>query len=135
MLNTEDTKEHKKHGELMKEVNRDLVGTWVTQEEDSDAVFNVSVVEGEYTVSGYDRSDGEAFEITDVSWNGVALSFVAIMPSTGFKSKNSFIMHPDGLPSWNSPFTRFGRKSSESKASVTGGSNCFYPSLMLPAHW
>jgi hypothetical protein len=51
----------------MKTINNDFVGIWVIEEEDSNAVFNVSVVEGEYLVSGFDKSDGEAFDISEVS--------------------------------------------------------------------
>ena len=80
----------------MKPFNGELEGTWVTEEEDSDAEFSFVVKDGHLEVSGVCRSDGEAFEIEDIVWDGASLSFTAIMPSTGFKSKNSFRMRDDG---------------------------------------
>jgi hypothetical protein len=73
-----------------------LIGTWVTNDEDSDAAFTFAVADGEFRVSGFCQSDGEEFEITDVNWNGTALTFTAIMPSTGFVTKNVFRIRPDG---------------------------------------
>lgn len=73
-----------------------LIGTWVTSDEDSDAAFTFSVADGEFCVSGFCQSDGEEFEISGVNWDGVALTFNAIMPSTGFATKNVFSIRPDG---------------------------------------
>jgi hypothetical protein len=73
-----------------------LIGTWVTNEEDSDAAFTISVTDGEFRVSGVCQSDGETFEIEGVNWDGSALTFTAIMPSTGFVTKNVFRVRPDG---------------------------------------
>jgi hypothetical protein len=73
-----------------------LVGTWVTNDEDSDAAFTFAVADGELRVSGFCQSDGEEFEIKGVNWNGTALTFTATMPSTGFVIKNVFSIRPDG---------------------------------------
>jgi hypothetical protein len=73
-----------------------LIGTWVTSDEDSDAAFTFSVADGEFRGSGFCRSDGEEFEISGVNWDGTALTFTAIMPSTGFATKNIFRIRPDG---------------------------------------
>lgn len=63
-----------------------LCGVWRYFEEDSEdyyrAEYTVSASNGEFQVSGIDRSDGEAFEISDVSWNGTSLSFHSYVPST-----------------------------------------------------
>jgi hypothetical protein len=63
-----------------------LCGVWRYLEDDSDdyfrAEYTVSVSNGAFQVSGIDRSDGEAFEISDISWNGVTLSFHSYVPST-----------------------------------------------------
>jgi hypothetical protein len=73
-----------------------LVGTWITDEEDSNAAFTISAKSGEFCVSGFCRSDGEKFEITQVEWDGETLRFVARMPSTDTSMKNAFRLRPDG---------------------------------------
>lgn len=63
-----------------------LCGVWRCFEEDSDdyyrAEYTIGVSNGEFQVSAIDRSDGEEFEISDVRWNGVSLSFHSYVPST-----------------------------------------------------
>lgn len=76
--------------------DRALIGTWITNEEDSNAAFTFSSENDEFHVSGFCRSDGERFEITHVKWDGEALSFFARMPSTGTITKNVFRLRPDG---------------------------------------
>jgi hypothetical protein len=73
-----------------------LIGTWITDGEDSDAAFTFSLKNGKFRVSGFCRSDGEAFEISRVEWDGWALSFMARMPSTDTITKNVFRIRPDG---------------------------------------
>jgi hypothetical protein len=53
-------------------------------------------IDGRFVVSGFCQSDGEAFLIRHVTWNGEALSFEAEMPSTGHVAQNRFRMRPDG---------------------------------------
>jgi hypothetical protein len=77
-------------------VNKALLGTWITAEEDSDAAFTFSTKNKRFHVTGFCRSDGEAFEITQVKWDGKALSFVARMPSTNNVTKNVFRIRSDG---------------------------------------
>ena len=73
-----------------------LIGTWITSDEDSNAAFVFSVSNNQFQVSGFCRSDGEEFQITEVTWDGEALSFVARMPSTEAMTKNVFRIRPDG---------------------------------------
>jgi hypothetical protein len=73
-----------------------LVGTWITDEEDSNAAFVVAVKNGRFRVSGFCRADGEEFGITRVKWDGKALSFTARMPSTDYVMKNVFRVRRDG---------------------------------------
>ena len=73
-----------------------LAGTWITDDEDSDAAFVISISKGKFQVNGFCRSDGERFEITQVKWDGRALSFVARMPSTDAITGNTFRLRPDG---------------------------------------
>jgi hypothetical protein len=78
-------------------VDHPLIGAWITSEEDSDVAFVFSVENSHVQVSGFCRSDGEEFEITEVTWDGEALSFVARMPSTDTRTKNIFRARPDGM--------------------------------------
>jgi len=73
-----------------------FVGVWVTEDEDSDVSFTVSVVDGQFSVHGVCISDGEPFEITKVEWADERLSFNAEMPSTGMSSVNVFQLRLDG---------------------------------------
>jgi hypothetical protein len=73
-----------------------LIGTWITEEEDSNVAFRVSLRNGKLRVSGFCRSDGEEFEIKKLKWDGKALSFTARMPSTDTVIKNVFRIRPDG---------------------------------------
>jgi hypothetical protein len=73
-----------------------LIGTWVADEETSDAAFVFSGRENRLHVSGFCISDREEFEITEVKWDGKALSFTARMPSTDTVTKNIFRIRPDG---------------------------------------
>jgi hypothetical protein len=73
-----------------------LIGTWVTDQEDSDAAFTFSAKGGTFHVSGFCISDREEFEITKVKWDGKILSFAARMPSTETITKNVFRVRQDG---------------------------------------
>ncbi len=73
-----------------------LIGTWITDEEDSDTAFRFSLENNKLRVSGFCRSSGEEFEITHVKWDGMALSFIARFPATDTVTKNLFRMRPDG---------------------------------------
>ena len=73
-----------------------LIGTWITDEDDSNAAFAFSSKNNKLRVYGFCRSDGEEFKITRVKWDGKVLSFVARMPSTEAVTKNVFRIRPDG---------------------------------------
>jgi hypothetical protein len=73
-----------------------LIGTWVTDWEDSNTAFRFSRENNKLRVSGFCRSDGEEFEITHMKWDGIALSFMARMPSTHTVTKTVFRIRPDG---------------------------------------
>jgi hypothetical protein len=73
-----------------------LAGTWITEDEDSDVAYTFSAKNNRFRVSGFCRSDGEAFEIKRVKWDGKALSFIARLPSTDFVTKHVFRVRPDG---------------------------------------
>lgn len=67
-----------------------LVGTWITEDEDSNVAFVISVAENTFHVSGFSRSSAVPFEISDVVWDGEALSFTARFPPTNTITRNLF---------------------------------------------
>ena len=73
-----------------------LIGTWITEEEDSNVAFTICVRDGVFAVTGFCRIDGEAFEISELEWDGDALTFRARMPSTDTVTKNLFRIRDDG---------------------------------------
>ena len=73
-----------------------LVGTWITEDEDSNVAFTISVRDGTFAVAGFCRMDGEAFEISELEWDGDFLCFLARMPSTDTVTKNRFRIRVDG---------------------------------------
>jgi hypothetical protein len=73
-----------------------LIGTWVTEKEDSEAAFTFSARDNTLHVSGFCISDREEFEITKVKWDGKALSFTARMPSTETVTRHVFRIRRDG---------------------------------------
>jgi hypothetical protein len=76
--------------------NRALVGTWITDEEDSDTAFTISLKNNKFHGSGFCKSDGEKFTITKVKWDRKAPSFTARMPSTNWVTENVFRIRRDG---------------------------------------
>ena len=73
-----------------------LVGTWITDEEDSNSAFVIKVAGGKFAVSGFCRSTKERFKITRIRWDGVSLSFDAVFPSTAWKSGHVLQLRADG---------------------------------------
>lgn len=73
-----------------------LVGTWITEDEDSDVALVVKAVRGRFAVSGFCRSDGERLRVTKVCWDGEALSFDTLVPSTKCRAKHVFRLQADG---------------------------------------
>jgi hypothetical protein len=82
----------------MPEISKEhpLVGTWITEDEDSDSAYVVKFTRGRFVVSGFCRSDGERFRITQTRWDGFSLSFNALMPSTKWKSRHVFRLMKNG---------------------------------------
>jgi hypothetical protein len=61
-----------------------LIGTWVLPD-DTPAEYTVHSLGETPAVSGVDSSDGEVFVISDVHWDGTALRFTSLMPSTSYE--------------------------------------------------
>jgi hypothetical protein len=84
----------------MKPFPKEFVGKWQHVSpwngDDYLAEYTVSLRGGRPAVSGFDLSDGEAFKISGVSWDGKFLRFQSKMPSTGRIGVNEFKLKKDG---------------------------------------
>ena len=58
-----------------------FVGEWEIQE--YDVAYEIHRSDNVITFTGRDATDGEEFEVTDVTWDGSQLSATLRMPSTG----------------------------------------------------
>jgi hypothetical protein len=92
-----------------------LIGTWITETEDSDAAFTISVKDGALAVSGFCLSDGERFIISALSWDGERLRFTARMPSTSAVTWNCFSIRPDGKANLELTLHEVWKKKTNSK--------------------
>ena len=77
-------------------INHPLVGTWTCEGDDSSAEFTIVSKGASLSVSGRDRNDGEAFQISDVAWDGESLAFSSLMASTGNRVRHVMRALPDG---------------------------------------
>jgi len=77
-------------------VDHALVGTWISEDEDTDTAFVVSAAGDAFHVSGFSRSSAIPFEIFDLTWDGEALSFRARFPPSNTITKNVLRARPDG---------------------------------------
>jgi len=50
--------------------------------------YTITVVDGQFRVTGVDPMDGEEFMIYDVAYDGESIRFVSLMPSTGRTGRN-----------------------------------------------
>lgn len=66
-----------------------LIGTWV-HPDDPSVEYTVSALGDVCVVSGVDTSDGEAFAISQTSWDGRELRFTSLMPSTQYELRHVF---------------------------------------------
>ena len=58
--------------------------------------YTIAFDGNKFSVSAQDLNDGEAFQISDVSWDGEALRFRSFMPSTRREGLNEFRVLSDG---------------------------------------
>src|SRR6266481_547387 len=107
-----------------------LVGTWAQENNSVDrtsAVFTITVKERRFLISGVDESDGTAFKISNIRWDGACLRFVSLFPPTNHKAKHSFrlvgkgrVSHRVSYSDEESTFTddeRWNKRLPESKPS------------------
>ena len=89
-----------------------LLGTWQHRApwngDDYLSEYVISAPQGRPEVVARDLSDGEAFVISDVSWDGSTLSFVSLMPSTGRLGVNRFKLAAPGAIESTFAFTVMG---------------------------
>ena len=71
-----------------------FVGTWC--EKGSCVEYSVSIQDGVVVVTGLDTSDGEVLRIQDISFDGSALRFTSVCPSTVFVLTHVFRSLSDG---------------------------------------
>ncbi len=70
-----------------------LCGVWIAKYPDDSCdyqgtEYTISVVDGQFRVTGVDPGDGEEFVIYDVGYDGESIRFVSHMPSTGRTGRN-----------------------------------------------
>ena len=73
-----------------------LVGTWITEDEDSNMAVVIGVKNGQPEIACFTRSDGEFHGICDVRWNGESLHFDSVVLSNGWRSHHVFRAAADG---------------------------------------
>ena len=69
--------------------NHPLVGVWVEEENDfhtSTVVYTITAMEGRFSVSGIDKSDGIKLRISGTCWDGEGLNFTSLFALTKHKS-------------------------------------------------
>jgi hypothetical protein len=67
-----------------------LVGTWITDDEDSNLAITIEIKKGNFKVSSFVRSTGEFLKISKLLWDGKALSFSSLVPSNGWRTRVVF---------------------------------------------
>jgi hypothetical protein len=73
-----------------------IAGTWNV--EGSSAVFRISHRGHETIIEGEDSSDGEAFRVSNVRWDGRILRADFLMPSTDWRTHSELtLIDPDTL--------------------------------------
>jgi hypothetical protein len=86
-----------------------LCGTWVAESDDTDdyvrAAYTISVACERFEVTGIDCSDGEAFVISEIAYDGEWLRFSSIMPSTGRVGRNCMRVMRSGKMEFRFTFT------------------------------
>jgi hypothetical protein len=77
-----------------------LVGTWQHlapwDSDDYLAEYVISIENGAPVVTARDLNDGEEFVISEARWDGKALTFRSLMPSTRREGINEFSLTPSG---------------------------------------
>ncbi len=76
-----------------------LIGVWREEENPvstSSVVFTIGVVEGRFVVTAIDEQDGESLRISNLRWDGKALRFTAVCPSTTYIAEHALRLLGNG---------------------------------------
>jgi hypothetical protein len=82
---------------MLKKIDRNhpLIGTWITEEEDSSAEITIAFETGHFRVTGYGSMSKEKFIIENLSWDGKKLKFTSRIPSSNDAVKHMLMLLPD----------------------------------------
>jgi hypothetical protein len=83
--------------------NHALVGTWEQAQNPihvTTAVFTVSTERGRFRVTGLDESEGAAYEISNIRWDGKVLRLTSLFPPTNHKATNALRLTGEGQLDW-----------------------------------
>jgi len=58
--------------------------------------FTIAAAPGGFTVAAVDRSDGEVFDIANVTWDGETLRFDVAVLSNGYRTQHAMRVRADG---------------------------------------
>jgi hypothetical protein len=71
--------------------NHPLVGTWEEQDNPTyktKVIYEITIDERGFAVTGLDEETGETLEISKVSWDGEVLRFSSCFPPTGWRARH-----------------------------------------------
>jgi len=117
--------------QILVRYNHPLIGTWQEVENpisETSVVYRIAVLHGRFVVSGIDEDDGTKLKISNVRWDGSALSFTSVFPPTGHRAKHVLSELRRGLVNhwvtstayevWRKRPQKRGRRTSTSKLSA-----------------
>jgi hypothetical protein len=68
-----------------------LVGTWEQVDNPfhkTSVVYTISIVDGNFVVSGRDESDGKLLKVSKIKWDGESLYFTTFFPPTRHSARH-----------------------------------------------
>jgi hypothetical protein len=86
--------------QMLVRYNHPMVGVWQEVENpisETSVVYEIAVVGGQFAVSGIDEGDGTNLTISNVKWDGSALYFTSVYPSTGHCAEHELRAFKPGL--------------------------------------
>lgn len=84
-----------------------LLGRWRAEwdSDDGHSEYRISSKGGRLSVAGIDHADGEAFEISSLTYDRAHVAFDTLMPSTGRQGHFVFTLMADGIVEMRFTFT------------------------------
>jgi hypothetical protein len=80
--------------------NNPLAGVWQEEKNsvsETSVIYKIEVEDERFVVSAVDESDGTAFKITHVRWDGECLKFSTLFPPTGHRARHVLHVLKAGL--------------------------------------